>query len=242
MGIASAINNFLPGRCVLCHFRSESNICPACDSDLPLIQHPCFQCGLPLGILADHQHQGSGPRQICGNCITKPPLWSRAIAPLAYTFPVTVLVQRFKFRKSLACGVVLAERLSLAVRQHELPEESLPDLLVPVPLHPLRQLTRVYNQAEVIASDVSKAINLPLDAGILRRNRRTRYQPGLTASQRRKNLRGAISAKTTTVKHVAIVDDVMTTGATVAECAMALRQAGVQRVSVWAAARAIPPD
>ncbi len=116
--------------------------------------------------------------------------------------------------------------------------DPVPDILVPVPLHPLRQFVRVFNQAEVLARDLGNAIGIDVAPRLLRRTRRTRPQPGLSSKERRKNLAGAFVARPTRIEHVGIVDDVMTTGSTINECAGALRKAGVKTITVWVAARA----
>ena len=246
VGAWHLIDNLLPRHCVLCRARSPGNLCAACDADLPAIAESCSRCGLPLDDLwqtpGPHEgfgdNLGTGPARICGPCIVRQPSFDTTIAALNYEFPVNVLVQRFKFKRDFASGLVLAERLArtLKVRIAGVPEP--PELLVPVPLHPLRQFTRVFNQAEVLARDLGRALNIPVAAGVLRRVRRTPPQRGLSASDRRRNLRGAICAKSVNARRVALVDDVMTTGATVGECARALKQAGVKVVSVWVAARA----
>ena len=177
MGIFEPINKLLPNRCVLCNFRSEENICPGCDYDLPLITSPCFRCGLPVG--KTEQASPTPESLLCGQCLVRPPPFDHTIAALDYRFPVTVLVQRFKFRRGFACGVVLAKKLAAAIELQ--PPNPIPEFLVPVPLHPIRQFTRVFNQAEILAEDLGRHFNLPLKTRALRRIRRTRFQPGLSA-------------------------------------------------------------
>jgi ComF family protein len=149
------------------------------------------------------------------------------------------MVCRFKFGRSLACGQVLSRELIRAVRQHC---AGLPDCILPVPLHRLRLFSRTFNQAEVLARQAGKALKIPVYGSILRRRRRTRAHSGLDAASRKKNIRGAFACslpagKRALFKHVALVDDVMTTGATLAECSRTLKKAGVGKVSVWITAR-----
>lgn len=241
MDVRGLVEQLLPRHCVLCRARCNSNLCTGCDADLPAIGNHCYRCGIPLDLAHPGNNTRAHPDHQCGQCIKKPPPFDRTIPALDYVFPVNVLVQRFKFRRSFACGAVLSDRLLKAVKPIRADQASMPELLVPVPLHPLRQFTRVYNQAELIAFDISRNLGIPVRPGLLRRTRRTRSQPGLNAAERQKNLKGSIKARCVNVKHLAVVDDVMTTGATVSECATALKNAGVEYVSVWVAARAPDP-
>lgn len=119
-----------------------------------------------------------------------------------------------------------------------------PDLLIPVPLHSLRMLKRGFNQAYELGNYVGKLLDIPLLTGALRRYRNTRAQSGLSRKQRRKNVRGAFywHGRAKPDRHVALIDDVMTTGTTVTECVRVLKKAGAKRVDVWVATRAIPAN
>ena len=221
----------LPPRCVLCGQPSGPIcICAPCNADLPWQGPHCLRCGLSLGSPRD---------KICGACIHKKPPFFRTVYPLQYEFPVNRLVQGFKFQRQLAAGRVLSHLICEHVTQKEL---SLPDMLVPVPLHSRRLLSRGFNQAHELAAYTGSVLDIPLLTGGLRRQRNTRAQSGLNSKQRRKNVRGAFywhgSGKPG--RHVALIDDVMTTGTTVTECARILKKAGSKRVDVWVAARAMP--
>ena len=128
------------------------------------------------------------------------------------------------------CEYVLAKKLS-----H-------PDVLIPVPLHNFRMLKRGFNQAGELAAYAGKVIDIPVLTSALRRRRNTKAQSGLSRKQRRKNVRGAFywHGPGKPARHVALIDDVMTTGTTVTECARVVKKAGAKRVDVWVAARAIP--
>jgi len=205
-------------------------ICARCKSDLPWTGPHCLRCGLPLGSPRD---------KICGACIHKKPPFFRTVYPLQYEFPANRLVQAFKFQRQLAAGRVLSHLICEYVSQRAL---DIPDMLVPVPLHNYRLLSRGFNQAYELAAYAGRALDIPLLTGGLRRRRNTRAQSGLSRKQRRKNVRGAFYWHGTRKpgRHVALVDDVMTTGTTVTECARVLKKAGSKRVDVWVAARAIP--
>jgi ComF family protein len=181
--------------------------------------------------------------RICGHCLRKPPPWDFAITALAYRFPVDQLVCRFKFGRSLACGQVLSRELIRAIRCRH---GALPGCIVPVPLHRLRHIARAFNQADLIARQAGKALKLPVYGSILDRQRRTRAHSGLDALTRKRNIKGAFACsipadRLSSFEHVALVDDVMTTGATLTECARTLKRAGAGTVSVWIAARTLEP-
>lgn len=174
---------------------------------------------------------------ICGLCLVRAPAWDDAVASLVYEYPVDQLVQRFKFHRSLACGQLLADEL---VRAVSCEISTRPDILLPVPLHLTRRFWRGFNQAEFLARHLSRKLEIPVVVNHLRRRKRTPAQSGLDRKQRRKNLRGAFSCRDLQGARVAVVDDVMTTGATLTECALAVRAAGASHISVWVAAR-VPP-
>ena len=226
----------LPRHCILCGLASgQANLCPPCREDLPRGPDTCTACALPLAF---------AERGVCGPCRSDPPPWDRAYAALLYEFPVDRLVCRFKFNRNLACGAVLATELVVAVEEQC---TELPDLLVPVPLHRTRQFRRLFNQADILARAVGRNTGIPVSSLGLRRRRRTRAQSGLDADTRRRNTRDAFmlnQAKRATEvsgQHVGLVDDVMTTGATLEACTHVLKDAGAREVSVWVAARAPEP-
>ena len=243
--IARILDALLPRHCLLCGWRASASLCDGCAADLPVITGACPRCGIPLVFPWEGHARNTGAPRLCGQCVRNPPAFDATIAALDYVVPVTVLVQRFKFNRSFACGLALADQLIRAVaREVEQAEpHTRAGALVPVPLHRARCFLRGFNQAEVLAHDLGKALGIPVMPGLLRRTRRTPAQAGLTAAERARNLRGAFLAPDAGVGsaipgHVAVVDDVMTTGATVSECARALKRAGARTVSVWVAARA----
>lgn len=220
----------LPAHCILCGLHSEGQrLCAPCSLDLPRPGPSCRQCALPV------MHSGPG---ICGACVSEPPAWDHAVTGLLYAYPVDHLVRRFKFHRHFACGQLLADELVLALRRQDL---RLPDFLLPVPLHFMRRFQRGYNQAEFLARSVGKALGLPVRVDLMRRTRRTSAQSGLDRPERRKNVRGAFSCPDLAGARVALVDDVLTTGTTLAACARAARKAGAAEVSVWVAARVPSP-
>jgi ComF family protein len=227
----TALDYLLPPRCVLCGLSSTSIcICPSCETDLPRPGPHCYQCGLPLASALD---------RICGACITNTPPFTRTVYPLQYRFPADRLVQAFKFKRQLAAGRVLSHLLCEYVSANDLHR---PDVLIPVPLHNLRMTKRGFNQACELGSYVGNVLDIPLLTTALRRHRHTQAQSGLSRKQRRRNVRGAFywHGPIQPGRHIALIDDVMTTGTTVTECTRVLKKAGARRVDIWVAARAMP--
>jgi ComF family protein len=152
--------------------------------------------------------------------------------PFRYAWPLDLLEARYKFHGDLACGKVLAWMWCAAE-----PPQPLPGAIIPVPLHRSRLRSRGYNQALELASPLARHLGLPM-LGCLWRSRRTTAQTDLDALARRGNLRDAFSVTGRVPPHVAVLDDVMTTGATMEACTRALLAAGATTVDAWALARA----
>ena len=151
-----------------------------------------------------------------------------------YAFPLDRLLLRFKFHGDLAAGRLLADLFC-----EQLGDGPLPQALLPVPLHRARLRERGYDQALELAKSIAKRIDVPLHRKHLRRVRGTARQSELGLAARQRNLRGAFAvAGESLPRHVALIDDVMTTGATLRECAQTLLRSGVERVDVWVIARA----
>ncbi len=214
----------LPARCLLCREPGDRgrDLCAACCSGLPWAQTACPRCGrpLPAGGLA------------CGRCPALASPSAQTRAALLYQPPVDHLLRRFKFHGDLAAGAVLAALMADALATADRPQA-----LVPVPLHRARLRQRGYDQALELARPLAAAFGLPLHSRLLQRVRATAPQSELGAADRQRNVRGAFSAGPTPLRHLALVDDVMTTGATAQAAARALQVAGVARVDIWVCAR-----
>lgn len=221
------VGTLLPPRCLLCGARGQAHIdlCLACERDIPRNKPCCVRCGLPLPVSGD----------TCGDCQRHPRPWHEAWAPFRYDWPLNLLETRFKFSASLASGRVLARLWCQAI-----PPPEQPGCIIPVPLHPKRLRQRGYNQALELARPLARTWGIELQPQALQRRLHTAPQSDLDAVARRRNLRGAfvVPENVRLPDHVAVLDDVMTTGATLAECTRALKRAGVKRVDVWALARA----
>ena len=219
----------LPWRCLLCGDAGADglDLCAACAAELPRNTNCCTRCALPL----------PNPTPLCGACQRKPPPWQAAWAPFRYGWPLDRLEARYKFGRELAAG------RTLGALWKALPPPVRPALILPVPLHRARLRERGYNQALELARPLGRALGIPVRHDLLQRPRATAAQTELDAAARRRNVRGAFAVRPDAAlpAHVVVLDDVMTTGATLAECARVLRRAGVARVDVWALARAPSP-
>ncbi|MBS0193804.1 MAG: ComF family protein [Proteobacteria bacterium] len=220
----------LPPRCQVCGQPGAQgrDLCAACIDALPWNHACCERCGLPT------------PECVpaCGRCLRKPPPLERVCAAFRYEFPVNQLLPRFKFHQDLAAGRELAEAMRGMLAADLAHSVSRPQALIPVPLHPTRLRQRGYNQAMELARPLARAFDIPLIPEALRRIRDTAPQSDLGALARARNPRGAfVVGGDELPAHVALVDDVMTTGATLHACAKVLRRAGVQRVEAWVVAR-----
>ena len=227
------LDHLLRPVCLLCGDAGSQGLalCAPCRAELPENTPACRLCALPLPAPG-----------ACGHCLRQPPPQAACVSPYRYAAPFDALVPRLKFGRDLSvarlAGQLLADRLRDAPAAVALP---LPDLLVPVPLHPARLRQRGFNQALEIARGVGRALEVPVGARTARRLRDTVPQSRLGARERRRNLRGAFTAELPAeVRRVAVVDDVMTSGHTVAEMARCLLAAGAAEVQVWTLARAVP--
>ena len=220
-----AIGSWLPNQCPLCLevHSGDSWLCIPCLNTLPRLGPACPRCAEPLP-----------ESRLCGACLDNPPPQQRTLAALRYAPPVDQLIQALKFHDRLGLARDLGRLLAEAAAGA--PEER-PDAVLPVPLHRGRLRERGFNQALEIARVVGRHLDIPLCRGV-RRIRATRVQSTLDARSRRSNLRAAFQARPGLPTHLAVIDDVMTTGSTTAALAQTLLAAGVSRVEVWVVARA----
>lgn len=173
--------------------------------------------------------------QLCGHCLREPPAFDRTVALFTYAFPVDALIQALKYGHRLdlvrALAAPLAQRTASAPR---------PDVLIAMPLHPHRLRERGFNQAMELAKIIARQLDIPLLPQGAERIRATTPQVDLPWKERAINLRGAFSSNLDlTGKHVALVDDVMTSGASLHELALALRRQGASEISAWVVARTL---
>ena len=220
--------------CVLCAGTSQAGIvCLGCQNQLtPAPQPACPCCALAT--------LGGGR---CGQCLANLPQYDATVAAYTYAHPADSLIHRLKYRNGITVAPLLAEKLrqSIELRRRRMPEEPLPDLLLAMPLHPSRWRERGYNQSLLLAKPLAKAFRIPLaDGDAVARSRATTPQADLPWKERARNIKGAFRVEAFLAgKHIAVVDDVMTTGATLEELAGALKAAGAARVTNWVVARTL---
>jgi len=173
--------------------------------------------------------------ELCGHCLQQAPTFDRTLAVFTYDFPLDALIQALKYGHRLDVLAPLATALSQWVRS-----APRPDVLIAMPLHPQRLRERGFNQALELAKIVSKNLAIPLLPQGVERIRATAPQVGLPWKQRAGNLRGAFTCSLDLHgKHVAILDDVMTTGSSLDELAQTLRRQGAGKISAWVVARTL---
>ena len=222
--------------CLLCNEPADGNtpICLACETELPWLGDHCQTCALPLPAAG----------LTCGQCLKQPPSFERVVAPWLYGFPVDSLITRFKHNAKWPFGHLLGELLAQSL-QHRFDDDlPRPDALVPVPLATRRLRKRGFNQAAMLARWLSERLHIPCDERLLLRTQDTDAQQDLNAEARRKNLRNAFALMPEAAvagRHLALVDDVLTTGATAQALARRLVDAGASRVDVYCLARTPKP-
>jgi len=224
------LDTLFPPTCLLCGApgSGDLDLCEGCAGALPWNRHCCARCALPFD---GAELEGA----LCGACQRRAPPYERCLAALRYETPVPSLVGAAKFRGRMNAVRVLGQLLARSVQAAG---EPLPEVLVPVPLHRRRLAERGYNQALEIARVVARQFELPLEPGCCDRGVATLPQAGLDEGSRRRNIRGAFRARSPLgLHHLAIIDDVVTTGSTVEELARVLRRAGAGPIQVWALAR-----
>lgn len=228
---------FVDHFCLLCGQLTDDrrDLCVPCEAELPWLRGACQRCALPL----------PAEGLVCGRCLKRPPAFEQVIAPWRYAFPVDALITRFKHQRQWPLGRLLGELLGQHLYHAFDQGLPRPDWLLPVPLSRARQRRRGFNQAQWLADWLAGPLQLPLATDWLLRIRDTPAQQALDAAARRRNLRQAFAlsprAPDLRGRHLALVDDVLTTGATADALARLLRKAGAARVDVYCLARTPAP-
>ena len=231
--IEQILNNALQISCLLCRGATSFGqpLCQLCLDACPDNQQACQRCGLPMTV---------SNLLMCGQCLGQPPVFQHCYSAFQYLFPVNHIIHRIKYSRQLALIKPLTASLAEVLREryHLLPW---PEAIIPVPLHKKRLRQRGYNQALLLAKALNRLLQdkgMVLDRRLVKRIRATEAQQQLKANQRRINIQGAFAChKAITYRHVAIVDDVVTTGETVSELSRVLLKQGVKTIDVWCLAK-----
>ncbi|MBK3466761.1 ComF family protein [Pseudomonas sp. MF6776] len=222
--------------CLLCDEPAEAEmpICVACEAEMPWLGEHCQTCALPLPEAG----------LTCDGCLLEPPAYEQVAVPWRYDFPVDSLITRFKHNAKWPFGHLLADVLSQYLQHRFDKDLPRPDALLPVPLAAKRLRQRGFNQAAMLARWLSRQLDLPCEENVVHRIQDTSAQQDLDAKARKRNLRNAFaltSDANVKGRHLALVDDVLTTGATAQALARLLMNAGAARVDVYCLARTPKP-
>lgn len=218
-------SKLMPIPCRLCGSRSQHQaICEACLQNLPSLGDACPRCALPIS----NAH-------LCGHCLNQPPEQDLSFSLFPYLDPVDRLIADLKYHDNVFLSQFFAQLMSDKLRTR-----PLPDLLIPIPLHPNRLRQRGYNQSLELAKALSTRLGIPTSHDYLIRIIDTQSQAAIPFKARKKNIQHAFKFIQTKVPaHIAIIDDVLTTGHTANAAAKQLRKAGATTIEIWTIARAI---
>ncbi len=207
---------FFPHTCILCHYPTGINrdLCEACFLALPIIP------------------QGNAG---CANIYT-----DASFALFSYESPLTKLIMDLKFQQRLINAQILGELMAEAIQNHWYKNKTLPSLILPVPLHAKRLRERGYNQALELSRPIARALKIPIDVKSCLRIKQTEAQATLAADERAQNMKNAFRIqRDLTGHHVAILDDVTTTGQTLMEFSQTVKEAGASQIDIWCCAKTL---
>ena len=225
--------------CLLCHGHCSplKDVCDGCYDDLPWNHTHCIRCSEPV---IEPMPSGLNEDGICQRCQQQEPYFDRCIAPFRYEFPIDQLLLQGKGGAQAELLKPLSRWLAEQVRRQM---GFTPDLLAPVPMTPQKQRQRGYNQAGLVATQIGAALSLPVSHELIKKVREPAQQKSLSRSAREQNLRRAFRIDRTVlrgfkkpVRHVVLIDDVVTTGSTINQLSQQLRSSGVEQVEAWAIA------
>ncbi len=228
--LSALSHTLLPHHCPLCENATESGLCAACAASLVPLRDACEQCAEPL---ATTEIAGT---LLCAHCLDAPPCFDSTYCHYRYDTNLAFLIQRFKDKGQLGVGRWLCRAMAEQLQVRALGVEA----MLPVPDHWRSRCQRGFNQAEFIAKSLQQRLNLPLWAGV-RKRRQGSKQKTLSRALRRAEIQGQFVLTQRPPRSVAIVDDVVTTGATASTLAELLREAGCEHIEVWALARTPHP-
>lgn len=235
------LDSFMPRHCLFCLEKTQNstNLCISCLDTLTLNSSCCRRCASPM------EYTSRPHKLLCGNCLSHQYYYDKVYSPYTYSHDIRYLITNLKYHKKIHFAKILAELFtrqadfSAAKNTTETTACQLPQLIIPMPMHTKRLRARGYNQALEISRFLASYYQLPLDYQHFVRTRYTQLQAGLAASERQKNVANAFTLKKPLVyNHIALIDDVMTTGSTVNEAAKVLKKNGIKQVDIWTIARA----
>ena len=226
------LQKIFPYTCAVCKLRSDTNrdLCSVCYGELPWLIDVCYQCGQPLVDAYESVR--------CQKCMFSPPNFDRFCGLFHYQPPIDKLITQLKFNYKLAYGNLLGQ---LLLEQYSLwyKTATIPEAIIPVPLHNLRYRARGFNQVQEILRPFMRAQNIAIVDDLCIKLKHTKPQTRIGAKYRRRNLKGVFQlARKVPYEHIAIVDDVFTTGSTIRAVSEVFRAAGVQCIDVWCICRA----
>ncbi|WP_228705808.1 ComF family protein [Marinobacter sp. es.048] len=219
------------GLCVACLSADAFNgLCQPCRNELPVNRWRCRCCALPLAFPSSEL--------LCGDCLKRPPPFDTSFVPWRYQYPLDGMIGRYKYNGQRKFGrPLMADFNGLLEKALHSGSITKPEALVPAPMDARRRRQRGFNQAQDIAETIGGHLKIPVATGLVQRVQRVRAQRELNREARLANLCGVFKVISPAPERVAIVDDVVTTGATVRVLASALREAGAREIQVWALAR-----
>lgn len=227
------VEELVPRHCLFCLQKTDNqlDLCASCIADLGVNSQCCQRCALPLENLSEQ------PVMLCGNCLSHRYFYDNVFSPFRYSEDIAHLIKNFKYHKKIHYAVLLVKLFIEKNKNNN--KFQLPELIIPVPMHRQRLKSRGYNQALELARIFASHYQLPVDYSSLIRHRYTDLQVGMNRLKRQKNVKNAfLMNKPINNSHIALIDDVMTTGSTVNEVAKVLKEKGIERVDVWTIARA----
>ncbi len=223
------MNFFCKPTCIFCDTESyrELDLCFACENDLPALKNHCTKCAEPLPEGQD----------LCGLCLNNSLPEVQIVALFYYQSPIDLLITKLKFGNNLIGAKILGELFAVRLNEHY-QNKTKPEIIIPVPLHPDRLRDRGYNQALELSRPIAKKLQIPIDKFCVERIKNTQPQARLVAKERKQNIKQAFFvSQGFSYQHVAVIDDVITTGNTVVELCKSLLRVGVKQIDVWCLAK-----
>jgi len=226
----------LPPTCILCGYPAgrSQDLCQHCLAELPILPQSCPRCANTL-VMAT-----SASDFACGQCLKQPPSFDATYALYTYQSPITKLIMELKFNQQLVNARILGECIANKIKNTWYDNKPLPDMIIPVPLHAKRLQKRGFNQALEIARPISNLLKLPINSTLCLRIKHTSAQAMLPAEKRSQNMKNAFFIKQSLAGyHIAVIDDVITTGHTITELSDTLKKAGARKIDIWCVAKTL---